>query len=202
MSAPLTIGLTGGIASGKSLVAAAFERLGVPVLDADLVAREVVAPGTPALAAIVAAFGPDVLLDDSSLDRRGLRERVFQDRAALRRLESITHPAMRARMLAWREAQVAPYCILSVAILLEAGMRPLVDRVLVVDAPVEAQRRRLQARDGIGPELADRMLAAQAGREARLAAADEVIVNDGDIDRVEAAVADLHRRYLQRAAGR
>lgn len=194
----LTIGLTGGIASGKTLVADAFIALGVPVLDADQVARDVVAPGEPALAQIAAAFGADALQADGRLDRRRMRERVFADPAELRRLEAITHPAIRARMRAWRDAQTTPYCILSVAILVESPrMRDLVDRVLVVDVPVATQLARLTARDSVGATLAQQMIAAQASREQRLAAADEVIANNGTVEQTRAAVAALHRRYTE-----
>jgi dephospho-CoA kinase len=199
----LTVGLTGGIASGKTLVADAFIALGVPVLDADQVARDVVAPGEPALAQIAEAFGAEALQADGTLDRRRMRERVFGNPAELRRLEAITHPAIRQRMRDWRDAQTAPYCMLSIAILVESGgMRALVDRVLVVDVPVETQMARLTVRDSVGPELARQMIAAQATREQRLAAADDVIVNDGGVEHTLAAVDALHRRYLQRLQNR
>ncbi|WP_043112998.1 dephospho-CoA kinase [Solimonas flava] len=197
---PLTIGLTGGIASGKSLVQSLFEGLGVPVLDADRVAREVVAVGTPGLAEIAQTFGAGFLLPDGELDRRRMREHVFADPSALKRLEAITHPRIRERMRAWRSAQTAPYCMLSVAILLEAKMQDLVDRVLLVDAPVEVQLTRLTQRDGIDETLARRMLAAQLDREARLAAAHDVLVNAGDIATTQAAVAEFHAYYLRLAA--
>jgi dephospho-CoA kinase len=136
----LTIGLTGGIASGKSTVQAMFETLGAPVLDADQVARQVVEPGSVALAQIAAAFGPQMLLADGSLDRRRMREHVFGRPGELRRLEAITHPQIRRRMLDWKAVQTAPYCMLSVAILIEARMHDLVERVLVVDVPETLQR--------------------------------------------------------------
>lgn len=193
----LTLGLTGGIASGKTLVADTFIGLGVPVLDADQVARDVVVPGEPALAQIAEVFGADALLPDGTLDRRRMRERVFGNPAELRRLEAITHPAIRQRMRQWRDAQTAPYCILSVAILVESpGMRELVDRILVVDVPQSLQMERLQRRDQVDQALALKMMAAQATREQRLAAADEVIVNDGSVEQTVAAVARLHQRYL------
>lgn len=197
----LTIGLTGGIASGKTLVADAFVERGVPVLDADQVARDVVMPGEPALGEIAETFGAEYLQADGSLDRRKLRQRVFGDPAALKRLEAITHPRIRARMRSWLAAQTTPYCILSVAILVEAGMRPLVDRVLLVDVPVEHQMRRLTVRDGIEETLARQMIAAQASREQRLAAADDVLVNDGSPEQALARVAELHRFYLELAVG-
>lgn len=196
MPAQLTVGLTGGIASGKSLIQSAFEALGVPVLDADRVSRDVVAVGEPALAEIAAVFGADVLLPDGTLDRRRMRERVFADAGARRRLEGITHPHIRRRIRDWLAAQAGPYCVLSVAILVEARMQDLVDRVLVVDCPVEHQLRRLQQRDGIDEALARAMLAAQASREQRLAVADDVIENSGDPQLAVAAVSRMHEHYL------
>ena len=199
MAARLKIGLTGGVASGKSLIQTAFESHGVPVLDADHVAREVVAPGQPALAEIAATFGADMLLPDGALDRRRMRERVFGDAAERQRLEAITHPQIRARMRAWLAVQTAPYCMLSVAILVEARMNDLVDRVLLVDAPVAQQLARLKSRDNIDEALAHAMLAAQATREQRLAVADDVIENGGALDFATTAVAQMHAYYLDLA---
>lgn len=196
----LTIGLTGGIASGKSLVQARFEALGVPVLDADQVSRDVVMPGTPALAQIAQTFGAEFLLASGELDRRRLRAHVFGSTEALRALEAITHPQIRAAMKRWLAAQTAPYCMLSVAILIEARMHDLVDRVLLVDAPVEIQLARLIQRDGIDEKLARQMLAAQSDRETRLGAAHDVLCNSADIAVTESAVDEFHRYYLQLAA--
>lgn len=194
-----TIGLTGGIASGKSHVARAFIALGVPLLEADDVAREVVEPGEPALERIVETFGPAMLQADGRLDRRALRAVVFGDPAQLTALEAITHPAIRARVQAWRTAQTAPYCIYSAAILIESGMTALVDRVLLVDAPPEVQLRRLMARDGSDETLARKMLAAQAARVDKLRVADDVIDNRDEAKAVEATVARLHHRYRRLA---
>jgi dephospho-CoA kinase len=155
-----TVGLTGGIASGKSLVALLFRELGVPVLDADQVSRLVVEPGRPALAEIAAHFGREFLLEDGNLDRARMRERVFADPEARRALERITHPRIRDYIRQWLDTQQAPYCILENAILFESGMDALVDRVLVVDVPESMQRARLVDRDGIDPVLVERMLAA------------------------------------------
>lgn len=196
----MKIGLTGGIASGKSLVQSTFEKLGVPVLDADQVSRDVVMPGSAGLAEIARTFGAEFLLANGELDRRRLRERVFGDTAALRQLEAITHPLIRARMREWLAAQRAPYCMLSVAILVEAKMQDLVDRVLVVDAPLELQRARLMQRDGIDTALVERMLAAQTDRETRLGAAHDVLFNDGEIEATHTAVDQLHAFYLRLAA--
>ena len=196
----LTIGLTGGIASGKSWVSSQFEALGVPLLDADQVARDVVVAGSPGLVEIAQHFGADFIAADGTLDRRRMRSHVFGNEAARRELEAILHPRIYRQMQQWRDACVAPYCILSVAILLESRMRTLVDRVLVVDAPEEVQLQRLTARDGITLELAISMMAAQTDRSGRLAAADDVIRNDGSPEQAHAQVRQLHQRYLEIAA--
>jgi dephospho-CoA kinase len=196
----LTIGLTGGVASGKSLVESQFKDLGVPVLDADQVSREVVAPPSAALEEITRRFGPEFLTAEGTLDRRRMRERVFNDAAAKTELESILHPQISRRLMQWRDVQTAPYCMISVAILLEAGMNKLVDRVLVVDAPAETQLARLIQRDGIPEGLALSMLAAQMHRQTRLDAADDVIVNTGLAQQTLQQVQQLHRHYLELAS--
>lgn len=193
--AALTIGLTGGIASGKSHIAALFIELGAPLLEADDVARSIVQPGEPALAAIADRFGDATLQADGTLDRRRLREQVFADPVARKDLEAITHPAIRQRVDAWRAQQPGPYCIYSAAILVESGMTAQVDRILVVDAPETEQLRRLMGRDGADETLARRMIAAQATRAARLARADDILDN-GDTGRdPRPQVLRLHRRY-------
>jgi dephospho-CoA kinase len=197
----LTVGLTGGIASGKSLAADAFAALGAPVLNADAVAREVVAPGSAGLRQIRERFGAEFLTAAGELDRRRMREHVFADLAARRALEAITHPLIRARLLQWRDEQSAPYCVLDVPILVESGLDALVDRILVVDAPPELQVQRLIARDGIAADLAHRMLAAQASREQRLQHADDVILNTGSPQAVRDAVVRLHEFYQSLATG-
>ena len=166
--AVLTVGLTGGIGSGKTLLSEALSKLGAPVLDGDQAAREIVKLGSPALQEIFSVFGTGYRLPDGTLDRRKLRERIFADAQDRRRLEQITHPRIRQFLLEWRDRQSAPYCVLAVPILLESGFDALVDRVLVVDAPEAMQLQRLQARDGISDALARQMLAAQASREQRL----------------------------------
>lgn len=196
----LVIGLTGGIASGKSAIARHFEELGVPVLDADQVSRDVVAPSSPALHQIVEKFGRETLLADGTLDRRRMRERIFGDASAKQQLEAILHPHMSKRMSDWCATQTTPYCILSIAILIETGMRDLVHRILVVDAPVETQFGRLMERDNITEALARSMIAAQTSREIRLAAADDVIVNAGSLEESRQQVAVLHQHYLALAA--
>lgn len=194
-----TVGLTGGIASGKSLVSAHFRALGVPVLDADQVSRVVVEPGQPALTQIAEHFGQGVLMADGRLDRRQLREIVFADAQARLELEQITHPRIRNHIREWMDAQTAPYCILENAILFESGMDALVDRVLVVDVPEDLQRLRLTGRDGIDAVLVERMLAAQSPRDLRVSRADDVLLNTGTPEQTEAEVKRLHETYLVRA---
>jgi dephospho-CoA kinase len=192
------IGVTGGVASGKSEVTRRFEALGVVVADADVAARTAVAPGSAGLAAVVDAFGTSVLATDGGLDRAAMRTRVFGDEAARRRLESIVHPLVRAQLLRECEAAVGPYAIAAIPLLAEGGGRaayPWLQRILVVDVPVEVQRARLMLRDGIDAALAERMIAAQASRPQRLAIADDVIVNDAGLGALDAQVAALDRCY-------
>ncbi|AKC87298.1 dephospho-CoA kinase [Pseudoxanthomonas suwonensis] len=192
------IGLTGGVASGKSEVTRRFEALGVHVADADVIARAVVEPGQPALAGIVERFGAGMLLADGRLDRRRLRELVFADAQARRELEAITHPAIRAALQAECRAAPGPYAIAAIPLLAEAGGRavyPWLDRILVIDTPAEVQHARLMRRDGVDEALAASMIAAQVPREARLAIADDVLVNDGHPEHLDAPVADLDARY-------
>ena len=195
------VGLTGGVASGKSEVTRRFQALGVAVVDADLATREVVEPGQPALGRIAERFGAGMLLADGRLDRRQLRERVFADAQARRDLEAITHPAIRARVKAQAQAAPGPYAVVAVPLLAEAGRAayPWMARVLVVDAPESLQHDRLMRRDGVDEALAARMIAAQASRTVRLAIADDVILNDGDPAHLDTAVAALHARYLAAA---
>ncbi|ASK97623.1 dephospho-CoA kinase [Xanthomonas campestris pv. merremiae] len=194
------VGLTGGIASGKSALAVEFEKLGVPVIDADVVARQVVMPG-PVLDCIIDYFGPGILLPDGTLDRSALRKIVFADLTQRNALEAITHPAIRAELQRAAQAAEGPYAIVAIPLLTEAGGRaayPWLDRVLVIDAPVELQHARLMRRDGSTPELADQMIAAQASREQRLALADDVVVNDGQPAHLIRAAHELDARYRQR----
>lgn len=194
----MIIGVTGGIASGKSTVARAFAARGIPWVDADEVAREVVAPGEPALAEIAEHFGPEVLTPDGGLDRRALREIVFADAAARRRLERITHPRIRERLVAHLErlqAQGAPYVLLVSPLLFESGQDAMVDRCLVIDVPEETQIARTAARDGVDEAQARAIVAAQMSRTERLARADDVIDNSADEAGLAAQVAKLDRRY-------
>ncbi|HXQ31732.1 MAG TPA: dephospho-CoA kinase [Steroidobacteraceae bacterium] len=200
--AALRIGLTGGIASGKTAVASAFARRGVPVIDADRIARDVVAPGTAALAAVLAEFGPGLVLPDGGLDRRRLRDIVFADPERRRRLEAILHPPIRRAIEAEAAAVTAPYAVIAIPLLAETGQRASVDRVLVVDCPAELQKARLMARDGETAERAAAMLTAQAPRDARLAIADDRIDNTGSLEDLDRSVDTLHQRYLSLSGDR
>ncbi len=192
------IGLTGGIASGKSALEREFAALGIFVADADLIARQIVEPGQPALAAVAAHFGPSVLSADGSLDRAGLRMRVFGDEVARRALEAILHPVIRTTLLEQCRAANSPYAIAAIPLLTEGGGRdayPWLDRILVVDAPPAMQKARLMQRDGIDAALAESMIAAQASRSQRLALADDIVVNDGSLAHLHQAAAELDARY-------
>ena len=196
------IGLTGGIASGKSALAQTFAARGIVVADADVVAREVVEPGQPALAAVVARFGVGTLGADGRLDRAALRRRVFADAGEKLALEAILHPLIRARLHEICIAAAGPYAVAAIPLLAEGGRMnyPWLHRVVVVDVPVQTQQSRLMARDGIDTALARAMIATQATRAQRLAIADDVIVNDGPIEALAAHVAALDRRYRSLAA--
>ncbi len=202
MSRPYCVALTGGLACGKSSVAAVFARLGAAVIDTDAIARELTGPQGAALPAIIAAFGPGCLNAAGALDRAAMRARVFQDAQARRRIEAILHPLIRARVGEQLATVQAPYAVLVVPLLVEAwaDYRPLVDRVLVVDCEEAEQIRRVMERDGIDADLARRMLAAQASRAQRLALADDVIDNRGDPRALPRQVEALHSRYLELAA--
>lgn len=208
---PLRVGLTGGIASGKTLIAGQFAALGAAVIDADQVARELTAPGAPLLGEILERFGALVeqrfgsklLRVDGSLDRALLRRLVFEDAEQRRSLEGLLHPRIRARMAALSEQLGGIYQVHIVPLLVETGSARRYDRVLLVDCPEALQLQRLQARDGIDPKEAQAMLAAQASRAARLAAANDVIVNDAEPEALGPKVAALDRKYRELArAGR
>jgi dephospho-CoA kinase len=199
---PLRIGLTGGIASGKSTVADMFADLGVPVIDTDIIAREVVRPGEPALAEIRAAFGAGVIAADGTLDRPAMRALVFGDDAARGRLESILHPRIGRATRRQADAAGGAYQLIVVPLLVGSSLREFVDRVLVVDCDEETQVARLLARDAESEDQARRMLAAQSSRAERLAIADDVVSNDGTVDDTREQVLALHRRYLHEAAAR
>lgn len=195
----LVIGLTGGIGSGKSTVAGLFVAHGAALVDTDAIAHALTAAGGAAMPALRAAFGDDIARDDGALDRARMRERVFADPALRQRLEQVLHPMIRdlsRRQVDAALAAGAPYVVLAVPLLVESGdWASRCDRVLLVDCPVELQRQRVMARSRLSAQQVDRILAAQATREARRAVAHDVIDNDGDAAALAAAVATLHARY-------
>ena len=200
----LRVGLTGGIASGKSTVANLFAELGASTIDTDVVAREMVAPGMPGLAMVVSTFGSHIISESGELDRQALRTIVFSDPEQKRKLEAILHPLIRVRVLEQLKQlkrSQAPYALVVVPLLLETGFEDLVDRVTVVDCSREAQMRRLLARDDISVAEAEAILDAQATRETRLARADDVIDNGGNIESTRNRVRALHTAYARGQAG-
>lgn len=204
----LRVGLTGGIASGKSIVAQRFAALGVPIIDADEVGRELVAPGSALLQTILERFGPATLQryghalirGEGSLDRALLRRLVFEDAAERRALEALLHPQIRARIEALAAAVSGPYQLHVVPLLVESHAEARYDRVLVVDCPAAQQLKRLRERDGIDERQARTMLDAQVSRELRLAAADDVIVNDAAPEELAPQVQALDQKYRALAA--
>ncbi len=199
MASRLRIGLTGGIASGKSTVARRFMELGISVIDADESSRAVVAPGTPGLNDVVKRFGMSVVAADGTLDRRALRDLVFSDPGSRRALETILHPLIRAHMEQSVASAVGPYVVMAIPLLVEGGAKDRVDRVLVVDADAVMQVQRMMARDGCSSEQAHAILASQASREARLELADDVILNCGSVADLRHSVDRLHESYLRLA---
>lgn len=197
---PLRIGLTGGIASGKSTVADLFAELGVPVIDTDVIAREVVAPGRPALAEISARFGERMLDATGNLDRTEMRKLIFADDQARQDLEAILHPRIGTETRRQSEEAGGPYQLIVVPLLTGSALRDYVDRILVVDCEEERQVERLLARDAESVEQARRILAAQSSREERLAIADDVINNDHSREHLRDQVTDLDQRYRRLAA--
>ena len=200
MTRLLRIGLTGGIASGKSTVTERFAELGVPVIDADVASRSVVEPGKPGLGQVARRFGAGVLDADGRLDRRALRNLIFKDSSLRQALDAILHPLIRAEMEHEAAAAKGPYVVMAIPLLVEGGSSDKrVDRVLVVDAKETLQIQRLQARDGSSAEQARAILASQASRAARLAAADDVLSNSGTVAELRQAVDRLHEQYLHLA---
>ena len=191
------VAITGGIGSGKTTVANQFAELGIEVVDADIIAREVVDPGTPALAAIATHFGPEVITPNGQLDRRRLRERVFTDPQAKGWLNALLHPLIRTEMQRQCAAARSPYCLLVVPLLVENRLTALANRVLVIDVDEATQIERTCRRDGVSHEEAQAILAAQASRAERLAAADDVLDNqNGTPEAIKSRILALHETYL------
>lgn len=200
-TAPWILGLTGGIGSGKTAAAEHFAALGVHVVDADQASRWVVEPGQPALAQLAEHFGGGVLTTAGHLDRAALRARIFADAAERRWVEALLHPLIGQAIEQSLAGATSPYAIYAAPLLVETGQRRGARRVLVIDAPVALQLARTQARDGVSAAQAQAILAAQASREQRLAAADDVIVNDRDLAWLHSEVDRLHAFYLSLAGG-
>ena len=196
----MRIGLTGGIGSGKSTVAKMFEERGVPIIDADQIARDLVRPGMPALMAIVDRFGPEILID-GDLDRRKLREIVFADPNARHWLDGLMHPLIYSEMAGQADKFKSPYVILVIPLLLETDHKHFVDRVLVVHADPKLQLERLVERDGISDEAAQSIMKTQLETSERLSLSEDRIENSGDLEVLEGKVEHLHRKFLALAAG-
>ena len=192
----LVVGLTGGIGSGKTTVANGFSALGVPVIDADQLARELVAPGQTALAEIISTFGTAAIAADGQLDRDYMRQRIFSDPDQKSRLEAILHPKIRQRIRALLADIRTPYCIVVIPLLLETRQSDLVDRILVIDSPEKEQLKRVAARDGLSDNAIMAIIKSQADRNTRLAAADDIIVNDRDVNELTGRIQKLHRHYM------
>jgi len=199
MPCPLRIGLTGGVGSGKSEAARQFAQLGAAVIDTDVIARRLVEPGQPALAEIARTFGADALDATGRLNRNWMRQQVFADPARRRQLETILHPRIRTQALLDAEQANAPYCLLVIPLLVETGDDYPLDRILLIDCPEDLQRRRIRARDAIAEPEIDAVLASQASRAQRQVIADDIIVNDTDLQTLTVAVQRLHRQYLELA---
>lgn len=194
-----TLGLTGGIGSGKSAASQWFEQHGIVVVDADVVAREIVEVGQPALLQIQQAFGDWVLQKDGTLNRRALREHIFQSNDARRILESITHPAIRQSIIQQLQDAQSPYVILVSPLLFETNQHELTDHTLLIDASIELQIQRAAQRDGQNIEQIHRIIAAQMPREQKQQLADDIVLNDGHLEHLYAHLQPLHEQYLQRA---
>ncbi len=194
--AKLIIGLTGGIGSGKSAATRCFEKKGVPIVDADIVARDVVAPGSEGLSALTRLFGSKVLLNDGSLNRAALRELVFNNEEKKTLLESILHPLIKARSAELLQAAQGPYAIYSAPLLIESKGHNNVDRIVVVDVPEEVQLQRASQRDGQSPEQIKAIMKTQLSRVDRLSYADDIVDNAGDLNALQQQVEQLHQKYL------
>ncbi|MGB8146480.1 MAG: dephospho-CoA kinase [Chromatiaceae bacterium] len=195
----LVVALTGGIGSGKTTVSQRLAQLGAAVIDTDLIAHALTAPGGAAMAAIATAFGPGAIAADGSLDRVAMRRMIFNDAHARHRLEAILHPLIRARMDEQLAQVQAPYAVLAIPLLFETGWTDVADRILVVDLPESLQVARVMARGDLSAEEVRPILASQARRETRLQGADDLIDNSGILEDLMARTADLHRRYLRLA---
>ena len=192
----LRIGLTGGIGSGKTTVKNFFDELGAPTVDADEISHRITKPGHTAFDEVVALFGKESLDETGNLDRKRLRALIFDEPDLKQKLEAIIHPRVRAQIRDFTDRVDYPYCIICIPLLLETGAQSTVDRVLVVDAPEELQVARVSRRDNAEERQTRSIIRSQAGREQRLNAAHDIIVNDGNINDLKAQVENLHERYM------
>ncbi len=195
----LVIGLTGGIGSGKTTAANLFEKKNITVIDADKIARELVFIDTPAYQQICAHFGSNVLTESKRIDRKKLGKRIFQNEADRKWLESLLHPLIRNEMEIALKASSSQYAILVIALLLETEKNPLVDRILVIDAPIELQQKRTQSRDNRLLDEINAIISTQIDRQARLDEAHDIIQNDGTLEHLQTQVDKLHEEYVKRA---
>jgi dephospho-CoA kinase len=195
----LAVALTGGIGSGKSAVSGHFESLGVPVIDADVLAHQLVKPGSPALQEIQTLFGDEMVDPQGNLNRAALREVVFNDPAQRKRLEGILHPRIRQAMESWLKQQNAPYAVLVIPLLFETGQQSIANRILVVDCDESHQYERVTNRDQLDKTQIDQILASQTDRHTRLQGADDVIENNGSLEALLEATERMHHNYLKLA---
>ena len=201
MNKPLKIGLTGGIGAGKSTVCDMFAQLGVPVIDADLISRQLATEDKLVIEQIKDLFGPDFLLENGKPDRTRLRNLIFSDQVKKQQLESILHPRIYELIDNKIAGIIYPYCIISVPLLVEHGETSKYNRILVVDSNLESQVSRAQQRDSVSENDIKKIMTAQASRSDRLSVADDIILNNGDIENVKEQVTRLHEKYLSLAAG-
>lgn len=199
LSHPLRIGITGGIGCGKTTVCDLFEELGINIIDADIVAREIVQPDKVAHQEIVEAFGSEILSENYEIDRKKLRNIVFDQPEKLQQLEKITHPRIISSMRAQVSKTTSPYCIQCIPLLFEKKLREEVDRVLVIDLPTKVQKKRVAARDGINIAQVEAIMSNQLERKQRLSLANDVITNNGLVSDLRPQVIALHKQYLSLA---
>jgi len=197
MTHMLVVGLTGGIGSGKTTVANGFSALGIPVIDTDQLARELVEPGQPALDEIIAVFGKDCLTRDGQLNRASIRQRIYSDAGLKSQLEAILHPKIRRRIKTLLASLREAYCIVVIPLLLETHQTDLVDRILVIDTPEKEQLTRVAARDGLSDNTVMAIMQSQTDRNTRLQSADDVIVNDRDLESLTERILELHTYYME-----
>ncbi len=196
LSQPLRIGLTGGIGSGKTTISNLFAELGISIIDADVIAHEIIQPDRQAHTEILDLFGSNILLENREIDRKKLRQLVFNDQKKLDQLEKITHPRIISYMCEQVAQTTSPYCILSIPLLLEKGLENDVDRVLIVDIPADIQNKRVANRDNISQKEVENIMKHQITREKRLLSADDIIQNEGNISELQSQVQNLHLKYL------